>query len=136
MFCRNCGQQVNEQAIACPHCGVPPRLQKNFCGQCGVATQPEQVLCVKCGANFGPSGGEKSKVAAGLLGILLGSLGVHKFYLGYTGEGFIMLLITVLTCGMGASVMWVFGLVEGIIYLTKSDAEFDATYVRGKRKWF
>jgi TM2 domain-containing membrane protein YozV len=60
----------------------------------------------------------KSKLAAGLLGIFLGSLGIHRFYLGYTNIGLVMLLITVLTCGLGSVVTGIWGLVEGILYLT------------------
>lgn len=84
--------------------------------------------------------GSEKKIAAGVLGILLGSLGVHKFYLGYTTEGVIMLLVTLVggavTCGVASGVMGVIGLVEGILYLTKSDAEFAATYVHGRKPWF
>jgi TM2 domain-containing membrane protein YozV len=76
------------------------------------------------------------KIAAGICGILLGALGVHKFILGYTTEGLIMLLVSVLTCGFGATVTGLIGLVEGIIYLTKSDAEFESTYLVGKKGWF
>jgi TM2 domain-containing membrane protein YozV len=77
-----------------------------------------------------------NKIAAGVCGILLGSLGIHKFILGYTGTGIIMLLVTLLTCGMGGLVMHVIGLIEGIIYLTKSDAEFVRLYVDGRKEWF
>jgi TM2 domain-containing membrane protein YozV len=82
--------------------------------------------------------GNKSdkKIIAGVLGILLGALGIHKFVLGYTTEGLVMLLVTVLTCGFGGAVMGIIGLIEGIIYLTKTDAEFDATYVQNKKGWF
>jgi TM2 domain-containing membrane protein YozV len=80
--------------------------------------------------------GAEKKIVAGVLAILLGALGIHKFYLGYTKSGIIMLLISVLTCGFGASIVWIIGLVEGIIYLTKSDADFVATYVNGKKEWF
>jgi TM2 domain-containing membrane protein YozV len=82
-----------------------------------------------------PDGADK-KLPAGICGILLGCLGVHKFVLGYTKEGIIMLLITVLTCGYGAAVMGLIGLIEGIIYLTKSDEDFVQTYVRNKKGWF
>lgn len=81
-------------------------------------------------------GAPKSKVAAGVLGILLGSLGIHKFYLGYTVPGLIMLLVTVLTLGFAGVVMGIIGLVEGIIYLTMSDADFYRIYVTGKKEWF
>lgn len=81
------------------------------------------------------SGAEK-KIPAGILGILLGGLGIHKFVLGYTKEGVIMLLVTVLTLGFGGFIMGLIGLIEGIIYLTKSDADFVATYVTAKKGWF
>jgi TM2 domain-containing membrane protein YozV len=72
------------------------------------------------------------KLTAGLLGILLGGFGVHKFVLGYTNEGIIQIVITVFTCGIGS----LLGLVEGILYLTKSDSEFYWTYVAGRKGWF
>lgn len=81
----------------------------------------------------------KSKVSAGLLAILLGSLGVHKFYLGYTKQGLIMLLVAIfgsILFGLGAIAMGIIALAEGIIYLTKSDEDFDSIYVRGKKEWF
>lgn len=75
---------------------------------------------------------ENKKVLAGVLGIVLGGFGVHKFILGYTKEGIIQIIITVVTCGMAS----IIGLIEGIIYLTKSDEEFYQTYQVGKRGWF
>jgi TM2 domain-containing membrane protein YozV len=77
-----------------------------------------------------------NKIAAGICGILLGGLGVHKFILGYTQAGLIMLLVSILTCGIGYVVMHVIGLIEGIIYLTKSDEEFVRLYVDGRKEWF
>lgn len=73
------------------------------------------------------------KMAAGICGILLGWLGVHKFILGYNTAGIITLAISLLTCGAIGSVL---GLIEGIIYLTKSDDEFYQTYMVGKKEWF
>lgn len=81
------------------------------------------------------SSSSDKKLIAGICGILLGSLGIHKFLLGYTTEGLIMLLVTVLTCGFGGFVMGVIGLIEGILYLTKSDEEFNQTYVVGRKGW-
>jgi TM2 domain-containing membrane protein YozV len=81
-----------------------------------------------------------NRVAAGVCGILLGGLGVHKFILGMPLAGTIMLVMTLvvgmLTCGLSASVMGLIGLIEGIIYLTKSDEDFHHTYVVNKRQWF
>ena len=82
----------------------------------------------------------KDHVAAGLLAIFLGALGIHKFYLGYNTAGFIMLAVTILgslfTFGLAGGVMWVIGVIEGILYLTKSQSEFEQTYVVNKREWF
>jgi len=76
--------------------------------------------------------GAEKKLPAGILGILLGGFGVHKFYLGYTKEGVILLVATLVTCGAAG----IIGLIEGIIYLTKSDEEFVQTYVQGQKGWF
>lgn len=65
---------------------------------------------------------QKSKLAAGLLGIFLGSLGIHRFYLGYTKMGIIQIIVTFLTCGIGA--LW--GEIEGILILCGSTITTDA----------
>lgn len=81
-----------------------------------------------------------NKVAAGLCGILLGGLGIHKFILGYNTAGLIMVLVAGLgsipTCGGAYGVMHLIGLIEGIIYLTKTDEEFVRLYVDNQRQWF
>ena len=76
------------------------------------------------------------KLAAGLLGIFLGSFGIHKFVLGYTKAGLIMLLVTVLTCGIAGFVMGLIGVIEGIIYLTQTPQECKSTYIEGRKEWF
>lgn len=76
------------------------------------------------------------KLAAGLLAIFLGSFGVHKFVLGYNTAGLIMLLVTVLTCGIAGFVMGVIGIIEGIIYLTKTPEEFESIYIQKSKEWF
>ena len=82
------------------------------------------------------NGSASNKIVAGVLGILLGALGVHKFVLGYTKEGIIMLLVTILSLGLLSPIMGIIGLIEGILYLAKSDEEFVATYVDGRKGWF
>ena len=74
---------------------------------------------------------QSKKVTAGILAILLGGLGVHKFYLGYTTPGIIQLVLG-LCFGIGS----VIGIIEGIIYLTKSDEDFIRIYQTGKKEWF
>ena len=90
------------------------------------------------------AGGDNKKILAGILAIILGSLGIHKFVLGYQKEGIILLVLTligfVLSCiGIGVFIVWItglIGLIEGIIYLTKSDEDFYNTYQAGKKPWF
>lgn len=99
-----------------------------------------------------PAGGQpKDKTVAGILGILLGSFGAHKFYLGYQNEAIIMLAVTLggyilgfigsfIVVGaclfVAPMVMGVIGLIEGIMYLTKTDQDFYNTYVANKKAWF
>ena len=80
--------------------------------------------------------GADKKLAAGLCGIFLGYFGIHKFILGYTNEGIIMLAVSLLTCGFGAAILSIVGLIEGIIYLTKSDEQFVNEYITNKKPWF
>ncbi len=80
------------------------------------------------------------KLTAGLLGIFLGAFGIHKFVLGYTTSGVIMLLVSVaggvVTCGISSFVMGVIGMLEGINYLSKTPEEFKDTYIDAKKEWF
>jgi TM2 domain-containing membrane protein YozV len=76
---------------------------------------------------------ENKKVAAGILAILLGWLGVHKFILGYTKEGVLLIVFSIISCGIAGSLI---GLIEGIVYLTKTDEEFYQTYQVNKKGWF
>ena len=82
----------------------------------------------------------KDHVAAGLLAIFLGSLGIHKFYLGYNTPGFIMLAVTIVgsifSLGIAGLAMVVISIVEGVLYLSKSQTEFEQIYVFNKKEWF
>ena len=100
-FCSNCGAEIQEGANNCSNCGAPAN------GQSQVNNNPTV-------------GDQKSKIAAGILGILLGAFGVHNFYLGYTGKAVGQLLITIISCGTLSFVSGVWGLVEGIMILTGS----------------
>lgn len=89
---------------------------------------------------FDRATGNNKKVLAGILAILLGGFGAHKFVLGYVKEGIVLLMITlvisIMSFGFLSFLVWIFTLIEGIIYLTKSDEEFYMTYQVGKRPWF
>ena len=83
--------------------------------------------------------GAEKKMVSGILAILLGWLGIHKFYLGYQTEGIVMLVIGLagwLLCGVPTMVVSIIGIIEGVMYLTKSDQDFVSTYVTGRKGWF
>jgi len=98
----------------------------------------------KEGWNQATNNGDNKKLMAGILAIVLGSLGIHKFILGYNKEGIILLVATLIgyatSClGVGVFILMatgIIGLIEGIIYLTKSDEEFYNTYQIGQKPWF
>ena len=83
---------------------------------------------------------QKDHIVAGLLAVFLGLFGLHKFYLGYNETAFIMLAASIVgslfTFGLAAAVIEVISIIEGVIYLTKSQTEFDELYVKNKREWF
>lgn len=105
MFCGNCGTELVEGARHCSNCGAPVGSAEKTHETSGPITSND---------------GRKSKLAAGLFGIFLGSLGVHNFYLGYTMKGVIQLILLILgfiTCGITSAIAGIWGLVEGILIL-------------------
>ena len=80
----------------------------------------------------------KSRVAAGLLAIFCGILGFHKFYLGYISAGIIMFLLTFFLWWtiVVPLAMFLVSIIEGVMYLTKSDEEFQRIYVQSQKDWF
>ena len=101
-YCSQCGKELKEKVNFCPDCGndINGNTQNNY--------QQNQ---------------NKSKLAAGILGVVLGSLGIHNFYLGYTSKGIAQLLLTLVgwqAFGIGPIIAWTWGLIEGIQILTGS----------------
>lgn len=127
MYCKKCGSEVNEGAMFCSVCGNPTSEQRVFCNNCGAEQIPGATTCDRCGSPINSGSGnygkpQKSKLAAGLFGILLGGFGVHNFYLGFIGKGVAQIILTVCCFGVGG----IWGLIEGIMILTGSidrDAE-------------
>ena len=143
LFCTKCGAQNYDSAVTCGTCqavlpvvGYAPPYQAQQEFQSGYQpTQPPAPIYGQEVVDWQRMGADK-KIVAGLLAILLGSLGIHKFVLGYHTEGIIMLLVSVLSCFTLSVIMSIIGIVEGIIYLTKSDEEFVMTYIQGRKGWF
>ena len=126
--CEYCDRLLQGTEDICPGCGSA--LHKAFHAPDSVEKPPQSVTVDT------PGTATKNKVAAGLLAILLGTFGIHKFYLGNSGAGMIMLFLTLLTCFQLAPIVGIIGLVEGIIYLTQSDRDFYLTYEVAKKSWF
>ena len=113
MFCKNCGNAMDPNAAVCVRCGCAKGTGVSFCPNCGQPTVPGAAVCTACGCGLAAAvnPNAKSKLAAGLLAIFLGGLGIHNFYLGYTGKAVAQLL---LSC-TGISAIW--ALIEGIMIL-------------------
>jgi TM2 domain-containing membrane protein YozV len=123
-FCTKCGAINDEMAQYCTNCQA--QLAPVIGGY-----QPMQAVNPGPMTDWKTLGADK-KIAAGVCGILVGALGVHKFVLGYTTEGIIQIVLSIFTCGAAG----IIGIIEGIIYLTKSDEEFVRTYIQNKKGWF
>ena len=110
MFCKYCSKEIDDGVRFCPYCGMTLAT--------GVPPLPADIA--------------NRRLVAGLLGILLGGWGIHKFYLGFTGAGILQIVLTFATCGLFGIV----GLIEGIIYLTKNDTAFYQDYIVNQKNWF
>ncbi len=117
---------MNPNAAVCTNCGFSKNSGSGFCPNCGAQTVSGAEFCTDCGASLKGSftgsvysDNAKSRLAAALLGIFLGYLGIHNFYLGYTKRGLIQLLLSILSCGVLAFASGIWGLIEGILLLVK-----------------
>ena len=126
-YCTKCGAINDDLAQFCSNCQTP--LTPVSSGSSGY--QPMQSVHPGAVTDWKAMGADK-KVTAGICAILVGWLGVHKFILGYTTEGIIQLALGIVTCGLTN----ILSIIEGVIYLTKSDEEFVRTYIQNKKGWF
>jgi TM2 domain-containing membrane protein YozV len=107
-----------------PAAANDPGPGEQYCPNCGAVVGTDGAFCPECGARKGSApNGSKDRVTAGVLAILLGWVGAHRFYLGDVGLGLLYL------CFFWTGIPALVGLVEGILYLTKTDAEFQRQYV-------
>lgn len=117
MYCKNCGNVMDPNAVVCTKCGVQKGVGTNYCPNCGSATSPNATVCLSCGGALEvvPAGEQKSKMVAALLAFFLGAIGAHNFYLGYTGKAIAQIVLS-LCFGVG----YIWSIVEGILILTGS----------------
>ncbi|MGI0117304.1 TM2 domain-containing protein [Zooshikella sp. RANM57] len=96
-------------------------------------------LAIEIYADSSSSSGSSKKIAAALFAFFLGAFGAHKFYLGYTKQGVIMLLVFIfgmILLGIPSMIIGIIAFIEFVLYLTKSDEEFEQLYIIGKKPWF
>jgi len=146
VFCTKCGAQNDDYSQFCGQCQAtlpvissrPAAFQADYQPPFQTGYEPLQspapIYGQGAGVDWQRLGADK-KILAGILGIVVGGFGIHKFILGYQKEGLTMLLVSVLSCGTLAGVMHVVGIIEGIVYLTKSDEDFVKTYIQGRKGW-
>ena len=118
MFCKNCGEQMNDNQAICIKCGVKTGVGNKFCANCGNATDPNASVCTNCGVALksaaSTSYGNYDKITMALICIFLGELGVHNFMMGETKKGVLRLLLTLFVFGTG----WILALIDFINILT------------------
>lgn len=119
VYCRKCGKQIYESDTFCPHCGAQQKVA-NMNANTDVPSNFNMSGNININSNLG--GISQRRLLAILFAILLGGLGIHKFYLGQIGMGILYLLF----CWTGIPV--IVGIIEGILYLCMSDADFEAKY--------
>lgn len=141
-YCRNCGEPYStDEAVICVKCGTAKGMGANYCRNCGKPVSADDKVCMNCGVANGPqiSPDSKSRVLAGILGIVVGCFGVHNFYLGYTSKAVIQLVLSLvgyLLCCVYIGIfvvlgIWIWGLVEGIMILTgKIDKDAQGNYLK------
>jgi TM2 domain-containing membrane protein YozV len=130
--CPECGKKYSTQEkvsrVKCPYCGAEtnvsysdqePSQWQQFGQQ--TARTVDDVF------SNGPSG--RSRGIAGLLAILVGAIGVHYFYIGKTGAGVVFLLATLLSCGLLGVVTEIVSLIQGILFFTSTQEEFESRWV-------
>ena len=111
-----------------------PGAQVDFEIADGVATN----IYITSGAALNLSG-DKNRIVAAILAFVLGGIGIHKFYLGKTTAGVLMLLggtVGWITFGFVPALVYLIAFIEFIIYLLKTDGDFHRDYVAGNKSWF
>lgn len=95
-----------------------------YCSSCGETIKEEAEVCPECGVRQKTAtSSSKDRTTAAILALFLGGIGAHHFYLGNTLRGVLYLLF------VWTLIPLIVALIEGVIYLTKSDEEFQRKYV-------
>ncbi len=105
MFCKNCGQEMNDNQAICLNCGVKTGVGNKFCNNCGNAVEENAEVCLKCGVALTNKNGDylngQDKIVMILVCLFLGGLGIHNFMMGETKKGVFRIIMS-FVCGLGA----------------------------------
>ena len=110
MYCRNCGEAMNDNQAICLKCGVATGTGNQFCANCGKSVDPNAAVCLSCGVAIKKKGssavsgdylGGKDKVTMALICFFLGGLGIHNFMMGENKKGIVKIVLS-LCFGIGA----------------------------------
>lgn len=137
IHCGNCGVLTDDKSLSCINCGFIPKSAKKYCIDCGIETKKNQVTCVNCNVEL-LTIDKKSKIQTGLLAIFFGAFAAHKFYLGYKKEAISTLFVFwggFFMYGIPTLIVALVIFVEGIIFLTKSDKDFQLYLAKHEDKW-
>lgn len=112
MYCKNCGETMNDNQAICLKCGVKTGEGNSFCSNCGNATNPNAEVCLNCGVALKKAAGAagdlngQSKTTMIIVCFLIGALGIHNFMMGETKKGVFKIIMSML-CGIGYIFMWI-----------------------------
>ncbi len=136
--CINCGNEIQDEAEVCPDCGVNQGTQlagshgergedQRYCVSCGELINRQAEICPECGVRQPGAGGStnSSQVAAGVLALLLGGIGAHKFYQGHIRNGLLYL------CFFWTGIPAILGIIEGILMLVAAEREYEEKWADG-----
>jgi len=104
MYCKNCGEVMNDNQAICVKCGVKVGQGTTFCANCGNTVDPSADVCMNCGVAVKKAGGDlngQDKVVMILVCLFLGGLGIHNFMMGESKKGIFRIVMS-LCCGLGA----------------------------------
>ncbi|MBS7297715.1 MAG: zinc-ribbon domain-containing protein [Eubacteriales bacterium] len=103
MYCKNCGEQLNDNQVICVKCGVKVGDGSHYCSNCGKEITPNAEVCMNCGVSAKKSKeylNGQDKIVLILVCIFLGGFGIHNFIMGETKRGIFRIIMSFF-CGLG-----------------------------------
>lgn len=108
MYCKNCGEQMNDNQAICLKCGVKKGIGSSFCENCGKPVDSNASVCLSCGVAVKRSGagsgaegdlGGHDKTTMAVVCFFLGTIGIHNFIMGETKKGIIKIVTSCIGVG-------------------------------------